>query len=58
MATSIEHKDEIPHGPAKTGEQKRSCLDYSKAENELGWKPEVDITTGIAKTAEYFKSNS
>jgi len=46
------------HGPAKKGEQLRSCLDYSKIKQEFGWKPSYEIEEGIRKTAEWFKNNS
>ncbi len=43
------------HGPAKAGEQLRSCLSYEKAERILGWKPEVDLKQGLQMTVDYFK---
>lgn len=43
------------HGPAKVGEQLRSCLTYAKAEKILGWKPEVDLKQGLQMTVDYFK---
>lgn len=48
-------KDEF-HGPAKAGEQLRSCLSYSKAEKYLGWKPEVELNQGLKNTVEYFRN--
>lgn len=44
------------HGPAKAGEQLRSCLTAAKAERILGWKPEVDLNQGIEMTVDYFRS--
>lgn len=50
--------DALPvYGPAKLGEQKRSCLDWQKAKKELGWTPEYDLDKGIAETVEWFKAN-
>ncbi len=46
---------EARHGPAKTGEQKISCLDCTKAYQILGWKPEFDLTKGMKKTVEFFR---
>ena len=43
------------HGPAKPGEQFRSVIDYRKAERMLGWRPEIDLGAGLAKTVEYFR---
>lgn len=45
------------HGPPKIGEQRRSVLSFEKIKNELGWKPEVDIETGLKATTEYFKNH-
>lgn len=47
---------EVSHGPAKEGDVKRSVLDISKAERELGWKPEVAVAEGITATATWFKA--
>ncbi|MFQ5824442.1 MAG: NAD-dependent epimerase/dehydratase family protein [bacterium] len=44
------------HGPAKAGEQLRSCLSYSKAEKYLGWKPEIELNQGLKNTVEYFRN--
>lgn len=44
-------------GPAKKGEQLRSCLTFSKIEKTLGWKPEVELKTGLQRTVHYFQSN-
>ena len=41
---------------ARPGEQRRSCIDYNKISKQLGWKPQVDLESGIRKTVEYFKS--
>lgn len=50
-------KFEEKHGPAKKGEQRRSVLSYEKLSSELGWKPKMDIETGLKITTEYFKNN-
>lgn len=44
------------HGPPRAGDLRDSCLAIAKAERVLGWKPEVDVATGLAKTVEWFKS--
>lgn len=43
------------HGPAKIGEQQRSCLDFMLAQKILGWQPKVSLEEGLSKTVEYFK---
>jgi len=42
------------HGPAIPGELQRSCLDYSKAREVLGWEPKVDLAEGLRITTEAF----
>jgi UDP-glucose 4-epimerase len=39
-------------------EQKKSCLDYSKAKNELNWKPKHNLDQGLIKTIEWFKQKN
>ena len=55
MQKSLSRKGEIPHGPAKDGEQQRSCLDISKAEKILGWAPSFDLSQGLAQTSDFFQ---
>jgi len=43
------------HISEKPGEQKRSCLDYSKAKKELGWQPKYDLARGLRETVEWFR---
>jgi len=45
-------------GPAKPGEQRRSCLDYNKIKKELGWQPKVDLDAGLKKTVEWMRIHS
>jgi len=49
---------EVPadYGPAKDGEQRRSALDIRWAGQAVGWKPEISLSDGLAKTVEYFKT--
>jgi UDP-glucose 4-epimerase len=42
------------HGPAKPGEQQRSCLDISRAAELLDWRPSVGLEDGIARTVAWF----
>lgn len=44
------------HGPAKAGEPFRVSLDASRAERELGWRPEVPLEEGLRRTVEYFRA--
>ncbi|MFA5076203.1 MAG: NAD-dependent epimerase/dehydratase family protein [Patescibacteria group bacterium] len=45
------------HGPAKVGEQRRSCLSFAKISRELGWQPRVNLDQGIKLTVDWFKNN-
>ena len=44
------------HLPARLGEQKRSCVDPSAAARAIGWRPEVALADGLARTFEWFKA--
>ncbi len=44
------------HGPAKPGEQKRSCIDPSAARAALGWAPEVQLDEGLLRTLRFFQA--
>jgi len=46
------------HGPAIPGEQKRSCLDYSKIKKELGWEPQYSLEEGLKETVEWFREKN
>jgi UDP-glucose 4-epimerase len=43
-------------GPAKPGEQARSCVDPSAARAALGWAPTVTLDGGLLRTLEYFRA--
>lgn len=39
--------------PARPGDMKMGCIDSRKAEKALGWRPEVDLKTGIELTVKW-----
>jgi UDP-glucose 4-epimerase len=43
------------HGPAKSGEQRRSCLEASLARKVLRWTPQVSLKEGLQKTIGYYR---
>jgi UDP-glucose 4-epimerase len=43
------------HGPPKAGEQMRSSISSRRAISELGWRPEVDLATGLKETLRSFE---
>ena len=46
------------HAPARLGEQRRSCVDPGAAARAIGWRPEVALADGLARTLEWFRSRS
>jgi UDP-glucose 4-epimerase len=44
------------HGPAKPGEQRRSVLDSTLAQKELGWQPKTTLADGLAQTVTAFNT--
>jgi len=49
---------DFAHGPAKAGEQRKSCLDYSKIKQELDWLPKTMLSEGIKATTNWFSGRS
>jgi UDP-glucose 4-epimerase len=43
------------HGPAKRGEQMRSCLDPSHSAAQLGWHPAMALEEGLEATVRSFR---
>ncbi|MDO8498641.1 MAG: NAD-dependent epimerase/dehydratase family protein [bacterium] len=56
IETALGNDIEKVHGPARPGEQMRSCLDAKRAKEILHWKAQVDLKTGIKKTIEWSKN--
>ena len=46
---------EAIHGPAKLGEQRRSCLEISLAQKVLGWSPAVSLQEGLERTIAHYR---
>jgi UDP-glucose 4-epimerase len=42
------------HGPARPGDLRSSLVDATLAGAVLGWRAEVPLEAGIARTAEWF----
>ncbi len=57
IATITGYKLKPEHMPKRSGELFRNFLNISKAKKTLGWKPQVNIQTGLKKTVEYFMKN-
>jgi UDP-glucose 4-epimerase len=43
--------------PARLGELERSVLDASRAEQKLGWRPEVSLEDGLRRTWEWLENS-
>jgi UDP-glucose 4-epimerase len=43
---------DVVHAPERPGEVARSCLDVSRAADQLGWRAEVELPDGLARTLE------
>ena len=50
------YEREAVHGPPKLGEVFKIYLDASKARQELGWSPQVELEEGLRRTVEYFRN--
>jgi UDP-glucose 4-epimerase len=44
------------HAEARAGEQRRSCISPALAATVLGWRPEVPLADGLARTLEHFRA--
>jgi UDP-glucose 4-epimerase len=44
------------HAEAKPGEQQRSVLDASRIAERLGWRAEVSLEEGLARTVDWFRA--
>ena len=57
LCTAVGSKVKAQHGPAKIGEQRRSCLDTRRAGDILGWRPQVALADGLKRTADFYRAN-
>jgi UDP-glucose 4-epimerase len=48
---------EAQHGPPKAGEQRRSCVDASRAAQILGWRPQMTLKDGLQHTVDYYRKS-
>jgi UDP-glucose 4-epimerase len=55
VAEAVGAPDEPEFAPARLGDLKRSCLDVRLAEMVLGWRPNIGLAEGVARTVEYFR---
>lgn len=48
---------EAAHGPAKPGEQRRSCIDAGRIQKELGLHAPLSLAEGLRRTASWFRES-
>ncbi len=56
VAKAVGAPDDPEFHPPRLGDLKRSCLDISRAEQVIGWRPRVGLTEGVQRTVEYFRN--
>lgn len=49
--------DLIQMVPDRPGHDRRYAINFSRAKHDLGWSPQVDFTTGLARTIEWYQAN-
>lgn len=55
IASAVGAPDEPEFHPPRLGDLQRSCLDVSRAESVLGWRPRVKLGDGVARTVDFFR---
>jgi UDP-glucose 4-epimerase len=56
VAKAVGTADDPEMHPPRLGDLRRSCLDISRADAVLGWRPHVGIDDGVARTVEFFRA--
>jgi len=52
------YKGDPRYTPVRKGEIYRICLDYSKAQKEIGWQPQFLLREGLTETVNYYRNMS
>ncbi len=55
VAAAVGAPDDPEFHPARLGDLERSCLDIALAQRVLGWRPQVPLADGLARTVAYFR---
>jgi len=58
LASATGFEAPITHAPRRAGDAREIYFDPAKALRELGWKAEVDLTTGMSETVAYFRERT
>jgi dTDP-glucose 4,6-dehydratase len=51
-------RSELRFEPLPQDDPTRRCPDITRAEKLLGWKPQVSLRAGLAKSLEFFQSKA
>ena len=54
ISSFFENPPEPKRGEARPGDLHRSCLEVSKANKILKWKPSIDLKEGLSRTVNFF----
>ena len=52
----IGYDGDVKYGPERAGDVKHSLADISRAQQFLGYKPEVDFEEGLSRTVAWYRS--
>jgi UDP-glucose 4-epimerase len=55
LALLIEYKLEPRRGPQRHGDVYRIALDNTRAKEQLGWEPRINLEEGLRLTVDYFR---
>jgi len=55
LAELLGYDEKAIYGPVRKGEVYRICLSSAKAQEELGWRPEVRLKEGLQKTVGFYR---
>ncbi|MFL0178841.1 MULTISPECIES: NAD-dependent epimerase/dehydratase family protein [unclassified Mycobacterium] len=55
VAAAVGAPDDPEFHPARLGDLRRSCLDIERAQQVLGWSPQVGLDDGVTRTVAYFR---
>ena len=55
LAILTDYRLEPNFGPRRKGDVFRIALDNTRARNDLGWEPKVELEEGLANTVDYFR---
>jgi UDP-glucose 4-epimerase len=55
IALLTEYRLEPRFGPGRKGDVYRIALDNSRAQEQLGWRPQITLEEGLSLTVDYFR---